>query len=282
MERGASFMRKLSVTLGLVIGIFSIASLTTTAQARRNMVCVYENNNYGGWEQCFTPGEQIGDLGSHGNKISSIRVYGDARLTVFTNKNFEGTSMEVGGDMSDLAQRRLGGTSVVALTWNDAIESLRLLPARYEPPPRNEPPRTEVYREPVYARVEPPRDVYRDDDRWDDRDREYRRDGRSHVCIFEDINYRGRYECFDSGDEIADLGRRTSWNDRISSIRIYGVARVTVYRDINFRGDRVTVDRDVSDLRRVRMTSSLSWDNQISSFDVNGGRGRAYGRDNHR
>jgi len=57
-------MRKLSVTLGLVIGIFSIASLTTTAQARRNMVCVYENNNYGGWEQCFTPGEQIGDLGT--------------------------------------------------------------------------------------------------------------------------------------------------------------------------------------------------------------------------
>ena len=25
------------------------------------------------------------------------------------------------------------------------------------------------------------------------------------------------------------------------------------------------------------MTGSLNWDNQVSSFDVNGGRGRAYG-----
>src|SRR6476646_9158364 len=116
MERGASFMRKLTVTLGLVIGIFGVVSLTTTAQARRNMVCVYENNNYSGWEQCFTPGEEIPDLGGHGNKISSIRVYGDARMTVFANKNFEGASMEIGGDMSDLAQRKLASNAIVTLT----------------------------------------------------------------------------------------------------------------------------------------------------------------------
>jgi len=276
-------MRKLTVTLGLAIGIFSVVSQTTAAQARRDMVCVYENNNYGGWERCFTPGEQIGDLGSQGNKISSIRVYGDAHMTIFANKNFEGASMEVGADMSDLAQRKLGGNSVVSLTWNDAIESLRLAPSRYESRDSNVYSRdNNVYREPASVRVDP-RDVHRGDVyRDDDWDRDYRRDGRSHVCIFEEINFRGRHECFDPGDEIADLGRRTGWNDRISSIRIYGVARVTVFRDINFRGDRVTVDRDVADLRRVRMTSSLSWDNQISSLDVNGGRGHAYGHDNRR
>jgi hypothetical protein len=271
-------MRKLTVTLGLVIGIFSVVSLTTAAQARRDMVCVYENNNYSGWERCFMPGEQVGDLGSQGNRISSIRVHGDAHITVFANKNFEGAAMEVGGDMSDLAQRKLASNSIITLTWNDAIESVRLAPPRYQA--RNEP----VYRPPVVARVDPPRDVYRDDDRYRDEDR-YRRDrfgGRSHVCIYEDINFRGRYECFGSGDEIADLGRSERWNDRISSIRVYGVSRVTIYRDINFRGDRVTVERDVADLRRVRMTSTLNWDNQISSLDINGGRGRAYGRDNRR
>jgi hypothetical protein len=277
-------MRKLTVTLGLVIGIFSVVSQTTAAQARRDMVCVYENNNYSGWEQCFMPGEQIGDLGNHGKKISSIRVYGDAHMTVFANKNFEGASMEVGADMSDLAQRKLTGNSVITLTWNDAIESVRLAPPRYQSRDSNVSRDTNVYREPVYARVEPPRDVYRgdvyrDDDDWD---RDYRRDGRSHVCIFDEINFRGRHECFDTRDEIADLGRMAGWNDRISSIRVYGVARVTVYRDINFRGDRITVDHDVADLRRIRMTSTLSWDNQISSLDVNGGRGHAYGHDNHR
>jgi len=279
-------MRKLMLTLGLVIGVFSVVSLTMAAQARRDMVCVYENNNYSGWEQCFMPGEQIGDLGSHGKKISSIRVYGDAHLTVFTNKNFEGASMEVGSDMSDLAQRRLGGNSVITLTWNDAIESVRLAPPRYES--RND----NVYRPPVppvNTRVDPPREIYRDDRDGDNRDRDrgdrYRNDHRNwnnYVCVFEEINFRGRYDCFDSGDEIADLARFSGWNDRISSIRVWGVARVTLYRDINFRGDRITVDHDIADLRRLRMTSTLNWDNQISSFDINGGRGRAYGHDNRR
>ena len=27
------------------------------------------------------------------------------------------------------------------------------------------------------------------------------------------------------------------------------------------------------------MTASMNWDNQVSSLDINGGRGRAYGRD---
>ena len=57
---------------------------------------------------------------------------------------------------------------------------------------------------------------------------------------------------------------------------------MTLYRDINFRGDRVTVDRDIPDLRRLRMTGSMNWDNQVSSLDINGGRGRAYGRDSSR
>ena len=75
----------------------------------------------------------------------------------------------------------------------------------------------------------------------------------------------------------------TPYREQCSRLeQIHGVSRVTVYRDINFRGDRVTMDRDVADLRRVRMTSSLSWDNQVSSLDINGGRGRAYGRDNKR
>ena len=81
---------------------------------------------------------------------------------------------------------------------------------------------------------------------------------------------------------MADLGRRASWNDHISSIRVFGPTRVTLYRDINFRGDRVTVDRDIPDLRRLRMTGSMNWDNQVSSLDINGGRGRAYGRDSSR
>jgi hypothetical protein len=233
---------------------------------------LYEHSNFGGWQQCYLPGEDIGDLGNYRNNISSIRVFGNARVSIFANKNFDGASMEVASDIRDLAQQRITGT-VMALSWNDVIESVRVTGpavARAPAPPVTRVPDPPVYREPVYR--EP---VYRDDDRY----RDDRRGNRNNVvCIYEERDFRGRYDCFETGDEIADFGRRSGWNDRISSIRIFGVARVTLYRDINFRGDRITVDHDVADLRRVRMTSSMNWDNQTSSLDVNGGRGRAYGR----
>jgi hypothetical protein len=265
-----SFMRKLMTILGLFIGIFSAASWTTVAQVRpgNSQVCFYEHSNFGGWQQCYAAGQELADLGNYRMKISSIRVYGDARVTIFANKNFEGASLEVASDMNDLAQQKIPG-GIGTFTWNDQIESVRItgrsVAARPTPPPSQPP---VVYRD--------SRDV---PDYRDDRDRDDRRsNSNNYICIYEDIDYRGRYECFDTGDEVSDFGRWSGWNDRISSIRVHGVARVTLYRDINFRGDRITIDRSVYDLRRLRMTSSMSWDNQASSLDINGGRGRAYGR----
>jgi len=265
-------MRKLTTILGLFIGIFCTVSWTTAAQVRpgNSQVCFYEHSNYGGWQQCYSAGQEIGDLGNYRMKISSIRVFGDARVTIFANKNFEGASLEVASDLTDLAQQKIPG-GIGTFTWNDQIESVRVT-GRYvarptpPPPPPSQPP--VVYRD---SRDVP---VYRDDPYY----RDDRRRSNNYVCIYEDIDFRGRYECFDTGDEVADFGRRSGWNDRISSIRVHGVARVTLYRDINFRGDRITIDRDLHDLRRLRMTASLNWDNQASSLDINGGRGRAYGR----
>jgi Peptidase inhibitor family I36 len=265
-------MKRLTLTLGLFLGVIGIASLTLSAQTGRNtrdQVCVYEHSNFTGWQQCFLPGEQVGDLGGHRNQISSIRIFGDARVTAYLDRNFEGTTLDVNSDLSDLAQQKMG-SSVIAGNWNDKIESIRVTSRLGTVVPRGE-----VYNS--NGRIDN-REIYRDDRPIY---RDDRNNGRNNsVCVFEDTDYRGRYQCFDSGDEVADLARYSSWNDRVSSIRIYGPARVTLYRDINFRGDRVTIDRNTPDLRRLRMTGSLSWDNQVSSFDVNGGRGRAYGRDN--
>ena len=269
-------MKRLTITLGSLLGIIVIASLTVSAQDRRNsrdQVCVYENNHFGGWQQCFLPGEQIGDLGGHRNQISSIRIFGEARAQVFMDKNFEGTVLDVNSDLNDLAQQRMG-SGIIAGNWNDKIESIRVTSRLGNVNNRPNDPIV-ITRD---SRVDN-RDIYRDD-----RDRDgYRNDPRygrnNSICVFEETNYRGRYECFDSREEVSDLGRFTNWNDRISSIRVFGPARVTLYRDINFRGDRITVDGDIPDLRRLRMTSSMNWDNQASSLDVNNGRGRAYGRD---
>ena len=170
------------------------------------------------------------------------------------DKNFEGSSLDVNSDLNDLAQQRMG-SGIIAGNWNDKIESSAQVlfgksGRRCPEERRSDGPRKTTIRwpggtTPTTATAERSRDDYRDDRRY----------GRYNtVCIFEEINFRGRYECYDSGDEVADLGRRASWNDHISSIRIFGPTRVTLYRDINFRGDRVTVDRDIADLRRLRMT----------------------------
>jgi hypothetical protein len=271
-------MKKLTLTLGSLLGIIVIASLTVSAQDRRNsrdQICVYENNHFGGWQQCFLPGEQIGDLGAHRNQISSIRVFGEARAQVFMDRNFEGTVLDVNSDLNDLAQQRMG-SGIIAGNWNDKIESIRVTSRLGNVNNRPNDPIV-ITRD---SRVDNRNDRDRDDNYRNEPYRNDPRYGRNNsICVFEDTNYRGRYECFDSREEVSDLGRFTSWNDRISSIRVFGPARVTLYRDINFRGDRITIDGDMPDLRRLRMTSSMSWDNQASSLDVNNGRGRAYGRD---
>ena len=122
-------MKKLTLTIGMLLGIIAIASLTVAAQARRgdtrDQVCFYENNFFGGWQQCLLPGEQVGDLGAHRNQISSIRVFGDARVTAFMDKNFEGSSLDVNSDLNDLAQQRMG-SGIIAGNWNDKIESVRV------------------------------------------------------------------------------------------------------------------------------------------------------------
>jgi hypothetical protein len=275
-------MRKLILTLGL-LGTFAVLTLSLGAQVNRqdnrrqaDRVCVYENNFYGGWEQCFAPGEQIGDLGAHANKISSIRVFGNARVTVFADKNFRGTSLEVTSDMNDLAQVRNQGP--LNATWNDRIESITVtsLNGRYT----NNDNRNDGRYDPRYDSRNDPRYDPRNDPRYDRRDDDrYRneRDRRTGVCVYDDINFRGRSQCFERGEEVADLGRSGNWNDRISSIQVFGGTRVTLYRDVNYRGERVTIDRDVPDLRQLR-SSGFNWDNQISSLDLNNSNGRAVGR----
>ena len=97
------------------------------------------------------------------------------------------------------------------------------------------------------------------------------------VCVYEDTNYRGRVECFDSGRDISDLGRSGDWSDRISSIRIVGDARAAAYLDVNYRGEKLMIDQDIPDLSHIHLRNGRGWDNQISSIEVGGSR-RAVGR----
>ena len=62
------------------------------------------------------------------------------------------------------------------------------------------------------------------------------RPARDRVCIYEDVNYGGRSQCWSADEEARNLSG-TGWNDRISSIRVFGRARLEVYRDADYRGE---------------------------------------------
>ena len=56
--------------------------------------------------------------------------------------------------------------------------------------------------------------------------------------------------------------------------------QVIAYLEIGYRGERLVIDRDIPDLRNLRLgNSNQSWDNQISSLEIDRGRnsnGRSY------
>jgi len=205
-------------------------------------VCVYRDNYFQGAERCFRAGEEIPNLADNGSGISSIHIYGRARVTLYEDANFRGNSREFTSDVNDLAQVQMSGSR----TWNDRSRSIRVTSDNLD-----------------YG-----------SNRSDDRIRPGNRRGQQgrqqgSVCVYEDANYQGRSQCWAAGEEVADLARISSWGDRISSIRLDGNARVDVYWDHNFWGERLTINRDVPDLAQIRRGAS-TWDNQISSLEVLG------------
>jgi len=84
--------------------------------------CFYRERNFGGKFFCLRRGEVRESLGSMGDSISSIRVFGGAHVTIYNDRNFSGGSGKTGGDVPDLRAWRFRGSN----TWNDRISSVRI------------------------------------------------------------------------------------------------------------------------------------------------------------
>jgi hypothetical protein len=140
--------------------------------------------------------------------------------------------------MAQFTAGGFGGRS----TWNDRVESLRISTPGRRPDPR--------------------------DDRRESR---YGPDTENVVCVYEEKNYKGNYNCFAPDQDTSDLNRRDGWSDRITSIRLFGNARATAFIDIRYRGENLVIDRDIPDLSKIRV-GDRNWDKQISSLEISGGR----------
>jgi Peptidase inhibitor family I36 len=230
-------MRHRALVAVTVLGFCMTAVPAFAQQARdRNdtrdgdRVCFYRDIEFQGPSWCYRPGDELADLRDRGDEISSIRIFGRARVIVYDLDEFMGASDEFDMDVADLRLRNMAGRR----NWNDRIDSFQVV---------------------AFGRRGRGNAYGRD---GDDRDN---RPARDRICIFEEINYGGRSQCWSAEEEERNLSG-TGWNDRISSIRVFGRARLEVYRDSNYRGERLRLDRDAPDL------GAINWSDQISSFQV--------------
>ena len=69
----------------------------------RDGACFYEDANYRGSYFCADAGEELSSLPSGANdRVSSIRIFGRAEVTVFEDPRFRGESRQVASDIRDL------------------------------------------------------------------------------------------------------------------------------------------------------------------------------------
>jgi len=104
----------------IALGTLVVLSAGTPAWAQRrpsNGACFYEDINYGGRYFCYATGAELPRVPpGTDDEISSIRLFGNAEVTVFKDSNYRGTSRRFTSSINDL--RRAG--------LNDRITSARI------------------------------------------------------------------------------------------------------------------------------------------------------------
>ena len=84
----------------------------------RNGVCFYTDAEYRGESLCVNSNESRPSVGNFNDRISSIRIFGNAEVTVYEDSNFRGSRETFTQDMPHLGD------------WNDRISSFQANPGR--------------------------------------------------------------------------------------------------------------------------------------------------------
>ena len=189
-------------------------------QTPQSGACFYEDVNYGGDYFCAPAGSNSAQVNYRlNNKISSIRLFGNAQVTVYVDQDFRGKSRTVGSDLTDL---RRGG-------WNDRITSFRVRaagPASGEWHGRWGRPSTPSAGACFYEHINFEGQYFcvREGDRVElvpegtnDRISSIRLFGGAEISVFRDRDFSGASHHFEG--DARDL-RDSGWNDTISSFRV--------------------------------------------------------------
>jgi hypothetical protein len=195
------------------------------------------------------------------DRISSIRVFGGARLRIFNDDNFSGISGMIDHDVFDLRIFRL--PEYPEKTWNDRISSIAVFRERdeWERHDRDHGQRPNPGQPPFQGPPPPGPAAYQGHDPHQGFDG-------VGACFFSEADFRGERFCLKEGERSSIVP--PGFNDRISSIRVFGGARVRVFNDGNFSGINLVVDQDVNNLQGLSLAENpfKNWNDRISSIIV--------------
>ncbi len=182
--------------------------------------CFYEDINFGGAYFCATTGTQSTQVNYRmNNRISSIRIFGDAEVTVYQEYGFTGRSRTFASDVDDL---RRGG-------WNDRVTSYRVRAASRGPNSWNgrwgrptTPSSGACFYEHInfegeYFCVRSGDRIEMVPDGTNDRISSIRLFGNAELMVFRDRDFEGPRQHFETSAR--DL-RESGWNDTLSSFRV--------------------------------------------------------------
>ena len=87
----------------------------------RSGACFFKEQGFRGDRFCVNRGDRLPALpGSFGDNISSMRLFGGARATVFNDRDFRGGKANFGRSIPDLRRERFRDGH----TWNNRISSI--------------------------------------------------------------------------------------------------------------------------------------------------------------
>ena len=191
------------------------AQIFGRAATPQNGVCFYDGVNYSGQSFCVDTNNQSPMLGMN-DRISSFRVFGNASVTVYQDRDFQGRSETFASDINDL--RRDG--------WNDTITSVRVRPANVARSDRWGRPATPANGACFYENIDftgnyfcsrQGESIEMVPQGTNDRISSVRLFGNAELVVYRDRDFGGVSQWFDVSEP--DL-RESGWNDTISSYRI--------------------------------------------------------------
>jgi hypothetical protein len=238
-----AFMRINASVMALCALLVGSANAAAQIEGRpappRNGVCFYDDPNFGGDYFC-TNTDTTNGLLEMNDRISSIRVFGNAEVTVYQDRNYSGRAQTFTRDVRDLRPEG----------WNDTITSFRVqavAPGRAQS--------STVPRGSRWGRPATPTNG---------------------ACFYENVNFDGDYFCSRQGETVEMVPEGN--NDRISSIRLFGNSEIVVYRDSNFAGASQWFDVSEPDLRESGWNDTISsYRIEPRGTFGNRNRGRGYG-----